>query len=236
MRRKHRYQQLPFFEFLRDESRPVRERLTFYPCMAGFILSFGDLNRYVLRDEPTTDPHQAMVNSHTYEDDHHWPWYLEDFEKLGFDGARRPTQLLRALYSEECAHNRVWAHRLAHLAWGAAPKVKLAVIEAIEETGNVLFDLTAKLAAQYQRETGVELRYLGDFHFRLESGHAMNNEHAALAAIELDDDAQRADALARVDAVFDGFTAWTQELHAYALARCGRSSSHAAPAEMDANP
>jgi hypothetical protein len=235
MRRKLRYQQLPFFEFLRDDTLSARDRLSFYPCMAGFIMSFGDLNRYVLRDEPTTDAHQAMVNAHTHEDDHHWPWYLEDFEKLGFDVARRPTQLLRETFSEECVQNRLLAHRLAHLVWGAAPKVRLAVIEAIEETGNVLFELTAKLASQYQRATGVELRYLGDFHFRLESGHAMNNEHAALAAIELDDGAQRADALSRVDAVFEGFTAWTHELHAYARRRVDlRNAEAAQPAPMTA--
>ncbi len=53
--------------------------------MAPFILAFSDLNRFVLRDEPSNDPHQRLVNEHTHEDDHHWPWYLEDLTKLGFD-------------------------------------------------------------------------------------------------------------------------------------------------------
>jgi hypothetical protein len=216
--RKRDYARLPFFAFLRDETLPVTERLAFYPCMAGFIMSFGDLNKHVLRVEPSSDPHQAMINAHTYEDDHHWPWYLEDFSKLGFDLVSRPSETLRFLYSDECVQNRLLAHRLAHLVWSATPVVRLAVIEAIEETGNVLFALTAELAIQYRRSTGVELRYLGEFHFNLESGHAMNNDHAELARVELDD-ASRRDALQRVDQVYEWFAAWTDELLAFALTR-----------------
>jgi len=95
------------------------------------------------------------------------------------------------------------------------PAVRLAIVEAIEETGNVLFALTSTLATRVQAETGVELRYCGEFHFQLESGHAMNNDHAELAGIALDA-TQRADAIERVDAVFDAFTAWTHELLRYA--------------------
>jgi hypothetical protein len=29
--------------------------------------------------EPTTNTYQEQVNLHTYEDERHWPWYLEDF-------------------------------------------------------------------------------------------------------------------------------------------------------------
>ena len=48
--RKRVYDRLPLFEWMRDESLSARERLAFYPCMAPFILSFGDLNKFVLRD------------------------------------------------------------------------------------------------------------------------------------------------------------------------------------------
>ena len=44
---KRHYSKLPLFEFLRTESIPPRDRLAFYPCMAPFIMSFGDLNRFV---------------------------------------------------------------------------------------------------------------------------------------------------------------------------------------------
>lgn len=226
LRRKRDYARLPFFEFLRDERLSTGERLAFYPCMATFILSFGDLNRYVLRDEPSDDPHQRMINAHTHEDDHHWPWYLEDFVRLGHDLPARPVDTLRFHWSDATAHNRLLSHHLAHLVWGASPVVRLAVVEAIEETGNVLFSLTTQLAKRWQQETGVELRYLGEFHFAFESGHAMNNEHAELAAVELDAE-QRADALRRVDTVFERFEAWTDELLAYADAVAARTAQAA---------
>ncbi len=216
--RKRDYARLPFFDFLRDEALSTRERLAFFPCMASFIMSFGDLNRLVLRNEPTNDPWLKMINAHTYEDDHHWPWYLEDFTKLGHDDVKRtPGDTLRFLYSDATIQNRLLAHRLAHLIWGAEPVVRMAIIEAIEETGNVLFALTSKVAVQYQQETGVELRYCGEFHFNLESGHAMNNDHAELAQVVLSAPQQQ-DAMERVDLVFDWFELWTHELLAFAKA------------------
>jgi hypothetical protein len=229
LRLKRDYAQLPFFHHLRDHTLPPVDRLAFFPCMAPFILAFGDLNRHVLRCEPTRDPHQQRVNAHTYEDDHHWPWYLEDYEKLGHDLHQAPSQTMRFLWSDQTLQSRLLAYRLAHLIWSAGPAVRLAVIEAIEETGNVLFALTAELAKAVEAESGTELRYCGEFHFNLESGHAMNNEHAELARIEFDAD-QRDDALQRVDQVFAWFTDWTHELLRYALARLEHGAACGEPA------
>ena len=41
--KKRAYGGLPLFAWMRDESRDPRERLAFYPCMAYFIMAFGDL-------------------------------------------------------------------------------------------------------------------------------------------------------------------------------------------------
>lgn len=214
---KREYARLPFFDHLRDEQLPALERLSFFPCMASFILSFGDLNRFVLRVEPTDDPCQEMINKHTYEDDHHWPWYLEDFAKLGYDESSQATSnTLRRLWSDGAVQNRLLSHRLAHLIWGASPIVRLAIIEAIEETGNVLFSLTTRLAQAVKQENGVDLRYCGEFHFQLESGHAMNNDHVELAGIPLTVD-ERADAIERVGEVFSYFSDWTHELLDFAV-------------------
>jgi hypothetical protein len=227
LRHKRDYAQLPFFEHLRDARLSARERLAFYPAMANFIMDFGDFNRHVLRDDASTDPHQQMINAHSREDDHHWPWYLEDYIKLGFnDHSASPSQMMNWLWSDDVACNRMLSHRLAHLVWGATPAVRLAVVEAIEETGQVLFSCTASLASAVQSEIGVELRYLGEFHFARESGHAMNNDHAELAAITLDA-AARQDAMARVDAVFALFGEWTAELLRYAQTASSRSFADA---------
>ncbi|MEA5598197.1 hypothetical protein [Rivularia sp. UHCC 0363] len=213
---KKEYNHLPFFDFLRDESLSARQRLEFYPCMAPFIMSFGDLNRYVMRLEPTSDAYQAMVNEHSYEDDHHWQWYLEDFIKLGFDRNQiSSTEYLHFLYSDRTVVNRLLSHKLAHLIYSSSSIVRLAIIEAIEETGNVLFELIGKLAVQIEAETGLELRYCGEFHFSKESGHAMTCDHAMIAQIEMDEET-RIEAIEKVNLVFVWFREWTEELLTYA--------------------
>lgn len=222
MKHKKAYAKLPLFQFMRNEELSAWERVGFYPCMAHFILSFGDLNRFVLRDETSSDAYQAMVNLHTYEDDHHWRWYLEDFCKLGHDKVQKSSDYLRFLWGDETRMNRILMYKLTALIGRATPKQKLAIIEAIEETGNVLFALTAKLAQPLEQELGVELRYLGEFHFEKETGHAMNNDHRVMASIPMSAD-EEAETLAMVNEVFEVFAAWTQELLEYAQAH--RASS-----------
>lgn len=218
MASKRAYSTLPFFGFLEDDTIGARERLGFMPCMAPFIMDFGDLNKYVMRDESSDDPVQHLVNLHSYEDDHHWPWYLEDLDRLGYDAPQSPSELLGALYSDRHKVNRMLASRLAHLLFGATPVERLVIIEAIEETGNVLFERTAAIARRIEREEGIELRYLGDFHLALESGHSRDgDDHRTLAAIELTDDERlRCDWLSA--SVFSLFEEWVAELHEYALA------------------
>jgi len=218
---KRHYATLPLFEFLRSDAIPPLERLAFYPCMAPFILAFSDLNRFVLRDEASSDPHQLLINEHTYEDDHHWPWFLEDFTKLGFDRPSSVTQVLRAYMQDHGRENRMLAARLAQILTGASPVEKLVVVEAIEETGNVLFGLTAKIAARIEAEGGPELRYLGQFHFSRETGHAMHgHDHRVIEAIELTD-LQRVRCLDLSFQVFDLFADWTTELLGYARSSRG---------------
>lgn len=210
MRRKRAYASLPLFDRLRDDNLPAPARLGFMPGLAFFIMAFADLNRYVLRRIPATDAHQERVNAHTYEDDHHWPWFLEDLEKLGWSRLTTTTNALRALWSEETHHSRLLMYELCAILAGCDSAERLAVIEAIEETGNVLFALTTRIAATVREQAGIELRYMGDFHFALESGHLQNGEHAELARIVLDDE-QRQRCLALADRTFDAFAAWTHE-------------------------
>ena len=224
-RAKRDYARLPLFEYLRDDSLSPRQRFAFYKCMAPFILTFGDLNRHVMRDESSDDHYQLLVNAHTYEDDHHWPWYLEDLEKLGLSARETLADSLRFLYGDATRVNRLLGMKLAHLLYGASPVERLVIIESIEETGNVLFALTAKIAQRFQREEGVELRYLGEFHFNLETGHAMNDlDHQELARIPLDA-TQRERCLQLVDLVFACFREWTGELLRFAHAETGMAGN-----------
>jgi hypothetical protein len=223
---KRHYSKLPLFEFLRCESIAPRDRLAFLPGIAPFILAFSDLNRFVLREEASKDPHQLLVNQHTHEDDHHWPWYLEDLTKLGHDRSAHLTQVLRSYMKDDTQQNRMLMPRLAQLLFGATPIEKLIVVEAIEETGNVLFGLTSKLAAQIQAEGGPELRYLGQFHFARETGHAMHGmDHRALEAIPLTE-LERVRCLDLCFRVFDLFADWSAELLALARSAIARPVGH----------
>ena len=215
--RKRAYNKLPFFEWMRDESLSARERLAFYPAMAPFILSFGDLNKFVLRKNADGDRFQEMVNQHTLEDDHHWPWYLEDFAKLGFDDAARGTDWMRFLWGEETIRNRMLMAKLTAIIEPASGLERLAIVEAIEETGNVLFSTMLPLAEAVEREIGQELRYCGPHHFGLESGHTVGADHRALVETTVDE-AEQARYRAMVDTVFEVFEEWTHELLRYAKA------------------
>jgi hypothetical protein len=219
--KKRAYNQLPLFQWMRDQTLSPRERLAFYPCMAPFILSFGDLNKLVLREERPGDLYQDMVNTHTLEDDHHWPWYLEDFTKLGFDAELRGTKWMNFLWGEETLQNRVLMARLTGLIYGTTSVERLVIIEAIEETGNVLFATMLPLAEAVEREIGEQLRYCGPFHFNMESGHAVGADHQALANMALGPDEQ-ARCIALVDGVFSAFEGWTHELLRYAHAHPAR--------------
>jgi hypothetical protein len=220
--RKRSYNNLPLFEWMREEHLSPRQRLAFYPCMAHFIMSFGDLNKFILREERPGDMFQDMVNAHTIEDDHHWPWYLEDFEKLGFNAEMRGTDWMNFLWGQETQQNRILLARLTSLIKMTNSLERLVVIEAIEETGNVLFGTMLPLAVAVEQEIGQQLRYCGPFHFELENGHAVGADHRALAGVALGEaDRQRCKWM--VDEVFSAFEGWTHELLRYALA-------HPAPA------
>ncbi|MBW4553451.1 MAG: hypothetical protein KME35_20405 [Aphanocapsa sp. GSE-SYN-MK-11-07L] len=212
---KQAYYSLPLFLYMRDSSRTEEERLAFYPCMAHFTLSFGDLNKYILREEPATDVCQQRVNLHTYEDDHHWLWYLEDFSKLGFDHLCSPTTWMRFLWSEETRKTRILTYQLVALISKASAIERLAIIEAIEETGNVLFNTMLDLSKAIESRSGIELRYCGEFHFGLESGHSVGSDHIEIAEIPLDESTQ-ANCLFLVEKVFELFEDWTHELLSHA--------------------
>jgi hypothetical protein len=215
--KKREYARLPLFQWMRDEQLEPRERLAFYPCMAPFILSFGDLNKFVLRAERADDVYQEMVNEHTLEDDHHWPWYLEDFTKLGYDVSKSGTEWMSFLWGEETKENRVLMARLTGLIEGTSSLERLVIIEAIEETGNVLFGTMLPLAEAVERQLGMQLRYCGPFHFERESGHTFGADHKELAQVSLNA-SERVRYKKMVDDVFDYFEAWTHELLRYALA------------------
>jgi hypothetical protein len=213
--RRH-YSRLPLFEFLRDESIAARDRLAFYPCMAPFVLALSDLHRIVLRDETTDDLYQKLVNDRTYADDYHWSRYLEDLAKLGFDRGASVTHVLRAHMKDDVRENRISGMRLSQFLYGATPVEKLVALEALEQTADVLFESTAKIAAQIEAGGGPALHYLGQPNRapgpqRPPRGY----DHGVFATTSLTS-LERMRCLDLSFRVFDLFADWSAELLAYA--------------------
>ena len=217
--KRQEFDQLPFFNFLRNKDIDPRQRLTFVPCIIPLIMSLGDVNKYFFREEPTNDPIQAMLNQHTYEDDHHWIWFLEDFQKLGFDHSMKISDTLRFLWNEETQKTRQVCYKLAALTFQADPALRLAVVEANEATGNVFGTTATQVAQELQNITKQEYRYFGKHHLDVETGHTTGQPdvEAFIENIQLSAK-KRKQAVELVDEVFNAFTESVNEFMAYAEA------------------
>jgi hypothetical protein len=215
--RKSAFAQRELFQLLKDERLSVRARLRFVPAMAHFIMSFSDLNRDVLRFAEPTGELEHAVNRHTAEDEEHWRWFLMDLNELGHGGPQQTASMLETLWSPDTRAIRRLTYTLIALVTGTDAAARLALIEVMEETGNVTFSALAPLASHFQQQEGRALHFCGDVHLTRETGHTMGSEHALLAGIELEP-AARLDILQRVDRAFDAFDAFADE-----LARIGRA-------------
>ena len=100
------YAQLPFFKYMEDETINPRQKLAFAPVIAPLAMEFSELCKRVLRDEPTTNYIQEMVNVHTHEEHFHWQWLLEDLESMGMDHPMRFSDAVRFLWSEHTLVSR----------------------------------------------------------------------------------------------------------------------------------
>jgi len=111
-------------------------------------MSFGEFNKYVFREEPTNDPIQELVNKHSYEEDDHWLWFLEDLETLGINKALKFSDALNFVWSEETKASRWVSHQIFQHACGASLITKLLILEVLEATGNVFFSTAQPIAEE----------------------------------------------------------------------------------------
>jgi hypothetical protein len=211
--KKQIFSQVPLFEFMQDKSINYKKRLAWAPYAAPFIMNFGELNKYVFRQEPTTDPIQKIINQHTYEDDHHWLWFLQDLQKLGFDQQYNFVDTLRFLWGEETKAARWLTHQLCHYALQADPIQKLIVLEVTEATGNVMFSVAAKLGQEIKVITEKECLYFADFHLAVETGHTLSfsGSEKLITEIQLTEET-RQKLFELVEEIFNVFTQFTHDL------------------------
>ncbi|MEO0537427.1 MAG: hypothetical protein AAF215_26660 [Cyanobacteria bacterium P01_A01_bin.123] len=212
--KKYEFEQLPLFHFMRDKTIHPHKRLGFVPCIAPYAMNFGDLNKYFLRETPPSNQIQEMINVHTYEDDHHWLWYLQDLTRLGLDHTLPLSEALKFLWSDETQHARLICTKLA--MWYTAQtdsRLKLAITEAVEATGHVVLCRTAEVASELEQITQIRYPYFGPSHFDIETGHPIGTENVEdfIESIELDD-ATCEKACELVANVFDAFTDVVHEM------------------------
>lgn len=210
------FAQAPFFDYLRDTRISPNDRMAFAPCFAYFVMSFGELCRNVLREEPTTDPIQALVNHHTYEDEDHWIWFLEDLKKLGYDESIKFTEAIRFLWSDETRVQREFVRWMFQEAALAKPIHRVILVEVMEITADVFLEVTEAIAAELHILDGRDCRYFGDTHLIVDSSHTMYTDESRsfIHNIQLTPE-DREEALRIIEKGFDMFTLLMSDLLAH---------------------
>ena len=211
------YSQLPFFKFLADSNISPTQKLAFAPCATPFIMGFSDLCKYSLRQEPSTDRVQMILNQHTYEDDFHWQWFVSDLDKLGFNRSLSFNTMIQFLWSEQTKVSRLITHELHSLIVDATAIEKLVIMEAMEATADVLLSATKLVSEELKLVSHDEYDYFGSSHCDAEHEHNTNSHDARtfIKSLQLSvEERERCSDL--VEEVFKLFTQWTDELLAFA--------------------
>ncbi len=169
------FAQLPFFEYMQDETVDPRQKLAFAPVITPLALEFSELCKRVLRVEPAINKVQEMVNQHTREEHFHWQWLLEDMDKMGIDHSLRFSDVVRFLWSDHTRVSRSMYSLFERYTYQADPIMRLVAIEVSEVTANVFFRATKPVALQLEETTGQEFRYFGMCHNHIENTHSLHS-------------------------------------------------------------
>lgn len=206
-KKKNEYAQHPFFLKPIDPQRPIAESLEFLPKIAFFIMSFGDLNKFIL---PFTFPQNTLevaVNTHALEDENHWPWYLSDLCTLKMNKPQPITDTLAWLWSPQMEANRKLTYQLIEMLSNQPAKIRLVIIESIEATGRVFFTYLNKIA----QHSPNALVYCGDLHLSRESGHTMGSEVELIDTIPFSHQ-EYTICLGLIERIFDIFNEFIDEI------------------------
>ncbi|MBF2064049.1 MAG: hypothetical protein IGS39_06435 [Calothrix sp. C42_A2020_038] len=224
--KKQEFVQLPLFKMMKSPTLGAKQKLIFAPCMAHFIMSFGDINCYILRNLDTVDPIQNIVNQYSYEDDKHWPWFITDIEQLGLDAKLSFTQSLRFIWSEQNKITRQLTYYISAFTLQASSFIKLVVIRVLEATSDVFFSISNTITSELQKTTNQEYLYFGNYHLIAEKEHTITSSESEdyLSQITLTK-AQHQEALYVVEEIFNLFSEWTYELLAYARNHAAESTA-----------
>ena len=220
------YELHPFFtQLLGNYDIPGERRLAWVPSVIPFIMSYADLNQCVFRKTEAgsfEDRFEAMLNSHSYEEDFHWQWLLNDLDRLRADPKLSLSDATRILWSSEFRHSRILSLELAAQALHSPSYVVFAMMEAIEATSIVLFKNCVGIVLQ----NGDECEFFGTKHYIAESSHAIHSADKGNPDFPDLDEHQRQIARQAVDRVFSLFTDWIDSLLRYPLENDGHTVAY----------
>ena len=211
------YAQSPLFHFMKDQSINPLKRLAFAPCAAPYIMGFSDLCKYSLRQEPTNDKIQMILNQHTYEDDFHWQWFIKDLETLGFNCSLALNDAIQFLWSDQTKVSRLVTYELHSLIVHAGTVDKFIIMEAIESVADVFLSTTKYITEELKLTTRQKYEYFGSSHCDAEHDHNTNSKDARefIKSIQITAQARK-QSVYLVGEVFELFTQWNQELLTFA--------------------
>lgn len=215
--KKNNYSQCSLFEFMQDLTIHPIKRLAFAPCAAPFIMNFADLCKHTLRQEPTNNEIQLLLNQHTYEDDSHWQWFLEDLQQLGFNHLLTFNNSLKFLWSEETRCSRFLSNELYHNIVQSKPLEKWIILEVMEAAADVFLSHTRAITQEIQLISDQEFKYFGNCHFNAETEHTAYSQNISelIENIRISK-ADRYKNTMLVNTTFELFSQWNLSLLAYA--------------------
>jgi hypothetical protein len=216
-KRKQEFAQLPLFKYMQDKSIHPLQRLSWTPCAAPLIMGFGDLNKYVFRRQ-IDDEIQNLVNQHTYEDEYHWQWFLQDLETLGFNHTDKFSESLRFMWSEETQKTRQICQIIAMNVYNCEPIIMIVAVKALEGTFHVTLPLACSITKEIQKHTNDKCYFFGEPHFEIENSHSLeeNNSKRIVENFKLSK-YQKGLAFEIVNIIFDICQESANEMMAYAL-------------------
>ncbi len=216
-KKKQEFAKLDFFRYLADETIDPMQRLSWAPCLAPLAMGFPDLNKHFLRREPASNEIQELVNKHTYEDDYHWEWFLEDITTLGFNNSQHFNDSLRFIWGKETEKTRLVCQRILLHIFQADSIMLMIIIKAVEATWNVALPLTLSVTQELHNKTQKNYYYFGKLHFEIENSHSTEEEDVEKIILNLDlTQDKKNQAFNMIDNIFEAFSECVDEMMRYA--------------------
>ncbi|MEM7712963.1 MAG: hypothetical protein AAF349_05205 [Cyanobacteria bacterium P01_A01_bin.68] len=207
------FAQLELFNFFADNRIEPQERMIWVPYIAPLVMGFAELNKSVFRKEGTNNKLQELINKHTYEDDYHWTWFLEDIQTLGFNNSLLFTDALKFIWGEETKHTRQVCQQIAIHTWNAEPIIVIVAIESVEAAFKIGLSAISPVIEELERGSKRKFYYFGQTHAEIENNHSNHSSEVEsyVQGIELAAD-EKVKAREIVNLVFQLFTDCMNEL------------------------